>query len=111
MVKTGLQTIHLDVSELEAPEPMRQILQALAALSRGQCLIVQHRKNPVPLYPKLIQLGFAYRVDIRIPGTSTFFENQTHKQRNTDGSCEDLAVVISIALKVDELALAALSEV
>ena len=61
---TKLQGIKLDVSELPMPEPMRQVLQALAELSPGQCLIIYHRKNPTPLYPKLAELGFVYRVDI-----------------------------------------------
>jgi len=113
MANSGLQAISLDVSELEAPEPMRQVLLALSTLSQGQCLIIYHRKNPIPLYPKLTELGFVYRVDInsRERDLSTFFDEQMNKYSNHDGTCEDLAVVISVALKVDELALSALAEV
>lgn len=54
--------IDLDVSEQEAPEPMRLILVALAQLKPGQYLAVSHRKEPLPLYPKLTEMGFVYRV-------------------------------------------------
>lgn len=57
-----LTRIELDVSELEAPEPMRLILVALAQLETGQYLAVSHRKEPLPLYPKLTEMGFAYSV-------------------------------------------------
>jgi len=99
-VTSHLHLLHLDVSELEAPEPMRQALVALAALSHGQCLVIYHRKNPVPLYPKLTALGFVYRVDI---------DNKDSTKICVDDYCEDLSVVIKIAFKADELELAALT--
>lgn len=112
MVTNYLQEIHLDVSELQAPEPMRQILLALAALSHGQCLVIYHRKNPVPLYPKLAELGFVYRVDIehRLNESAAFFDEQCSKNTSSNDSCEDLAVVIKVAFKTDESALATLTE-
>lgn len=57
-----LKPIILNVSELEAPEPMRLILNALTQLQSGQFLLVQHRQEPVPLYPKLTAMGFEYVV-------------------------------------------------
>lgn len=56
-----MQIRDLDVSHLPAPEPMAQILKQLAGLKPGQCLRVYHRKEPVPLYDKLAQMGFAHR--------------------------------------------------
>ncbi|MFT5807720.1 MAG: hypothetical protein ACI9LG_002013 [Moritella dasanensis] len=103
-----LQGIKLDVSELPMPEPMRQVLLALAELSPGQCLIIYHRKNPTPLYPKLAALGFVYRVDIDY-GFNQASALVGH-QSNDNGSCEDLAVIIKVAFKADESALAAFSE-
>jgi len=112
MATNYLQTIDLDVSELQAPEPMRQILLALAALSPGQCLVIYHRKNPVPLYPKLTELGFVYRVDVeyRLDESTVLYDNQSSINSPSKDSCEDLAVVIKVAFKTDESALAALSE-
>lgn len=105
---TSLQVIKLDVSELPMPEPMRQVLLALAELSPGQCLIIYHRKNPMPLYPKLLELGFVYRVDIDhgFSQSSALVNHQGHDS----GSCEDLAVIIKVAFKADESALAVFSE-
>ncbi len=57
-----MENIAIDVSELEAPEPMRIILNALATLTKAQRLVVTHRKEPLPLYPKIIELGFTYEV-------------------------------------------------
>lgn len=112
MEQTPLQKIHLDVSELDAPEPMRQALQALSTLSHGQCLVIYHRKNPVPLYPKLIELGFVYRVDVtsNTDCSATLCDANIKETQNSDDSCDDLAVVISVAFKIDELALAILAE-
>ncbi|GLQ31943.1 DUF2249 domain-containing protein [Litoribrevibacter albus] len=57
----GLKTIHLDVSELEPPEPMVCILEALPKLSPGEVLCVHHRREPFPLYQKLASLGFDFK--------------------------------------------------
>jgi len=111
MIKTNdLQAVNLDVTELEAPEPMRQILLALAALSHGQCLIVYHRKNPVPLYQKLTELGFVYRVDIDHKLNESAEHGNNQIKTSTSASCEDLAVVIKIAFKADESVLAMFTE-
>ena len=53
----------IDVSELEPPEPMSQILKALAQLKQGQCLKVVHRREPFPLYEKLPAAGWHYHVE------------------------------------------------
>ena len=58
-----LEFVRLDVSELAPPEPMTQILQALAKLSPDQCLEVQHSRQPFPLYEKLVQTGWGYHCD------------------------------------------------
>jgi uncharacterized protein (DUF2249 family) len=45
---------YLDVSQLEPPEPMTAILDALEKLPSGHFLYVYHRREPFPLY-KLLQ--------------------------------------------------------
>ncbi len=60
MQMSPLKQISINVSQLEAPEPMRQILMALGQLQSGQYLTVSHRKDPVPLYQKLDEMGFVY---------------------------------------------------
>ncbi len=53
----------IDVRRLEPPEPLERILDALADLPPGDWLRVRHRREPVPLYRILQQLG--YRWDTR----------------------------------------------
>ena len=56
----GLAIIPIDVSELEPPEPMEQILGRLRQLQAGQLLRVRHRREPFPLYPMLEQAGYEH---------------------------------------------------
>lgn len=53
--------ITLDVSDLEPPQPMHTICQALTTLQRGQLLHVRHRREPVPLFAILTEQQFEYR--------------------------------------------------
>lgn len=77
-----LEFVILDVSELAPPEPMTQILQALAKLSADQCLRVEHRRQPFPLYEKLVQTGWGYHCDQASDNRITLYifkqENQSH---------------------------------
>ncbi|MFO1050762.1 MAG: DUF2249 domain-containing protein [Planctomycetota bacterium] len=52
----------LDVSGLPPPQPMTEILAALRSLGADEYLVVQHRREPFPLYPMLQELGFAWQV-------------------------------------------------
>ena len=61
--------IQIDVSELAPPEPMTAILSALGELAQHgllleQCLVVKHRREPFPLYEKLIAAGWDYHCQI-----------------------------------------------
>jgi len=55
-----MEIVEVDVKQLAPPEPMTVILTAVAQLSHEQCLKVQHRRQPFPLYEKLQQAGFMY---------------------------------------------------
>jgi len=59
-----MKLVIVDVSELAPPEPMTVILTALARLQQGDCLLVAHRRQPFPLYEKLLQAGWAYHCQI-----------------------------------------------
>jgi len=59
-----MEFVAVDVSELAPPEPMSVILTALANLEQGDCLLVTHRRQPFPLYEKLIQAGWAYHCQV-----------------------------------------------
>ena len=60
----------VDVSQLEPPEPMEVILDALADLPAGDWLRVKHRRDPVPLYRILRDMG--YRWDTQHPAPGRF---------------------------------------
>ena len=53
----------LDVSDLEPPEPLGRILDALDHLGAGDWLHVRHRREPFPLYGFLQRLGYAWRTE------------------------------------------------
>ncbi|WNC72043.1 DUF2249 domain-containing protein [Thalassotalea psychrophila] len=56
-----MQQVYLDVSELEPPEPMTEIITALARLKVNEYLLVFHRREPFPLYEKLAAAGWAFQ--------------------------------------------------
>ncbi|MFT5881140.1 MAG: hypothetical protein ACI86X_002279 [Moritella sp.] len=94
-----LKQININVSYLEAPEPMRQILMALGQLKQGQYLTVNHRKDPVPLYQKLDEMGFVYFIQCAI--------NKKVNSTNAEFSSE-AEFLITIAFKSDAKAIQAL---
>jgi len=55
-----MELIFIDVSELEPPEPMTKILYALSTSLPSQCLHINHRREPFPLYDKLNTAGWQY---------------------------------------------------
>lgn len=57
----------IDVSALEPPEPLEQILDALADLPSGDWLRVRHRRDPVPLYRMLRDMGYRWRTEFLAP--------------------------------------------
>ncbi|NNN05772.1 MAG: DUF2249 domain-containing protein [Elusimicrobia bacterium] len=56
------KTVNLDVSDLEPPEPMVRILEAVTALGPEDRLVVEHFREPVPLYAHLDAAGFAHEI-------------------------------------------------
>lgn len=56
----SLELIVVDVSGFAPPEPMTIILSHLVKLSEYECLQVEHRRQPFPLYEKLTLAGFNY---------------------------------------------------
>lgn len=55
--------VDLDVRGLEPPQPMVRILEKLAELGPGARLRVRHHREPVFLYEKLRQRGYAARTE------------------------------------------------
>lgn len=50
----------VNVSALAPPEPMQAILSSLAKLPNGTVLKVMHRREPFPLYERLLAHGWLY---------------------------------------------------
>ena len=51
----------LDVRELEPPEPLEKVLEALCTLEAGQRIRMIHHREPHPLYPILQREGFGHK--------------------------------------------------
>lgn len=58
----------VDVSDLEPPEPMEVILDVLADMPEGDWLRVRHRRDPVPLYRMLTDMGYRWDTRCLAPG-------------------------------------------
>jgi len=56
------KTIYLDVSELEAPEPLIRAIRALEAMQRDEVLIFKHRMNPRHLFNEIAARGYTYEI-------------------------------------------------
>ena len=54
--------IILDVSELEAPYPLIEAINALNALNNDEILIFRHRMNPQILYQNIHTLELKYEI-------------------------------------------------
>ena len=59
---------YIDVSGLEPPQPMEVILDALADLPPDDHLRVRLRRDPVPLYRLLAQMGYCWKTYCPEPG-------------------------------------------
>ena len=51
---------HIDVRDLEPPEPLEIALEMANSLGPGEYLHMLHRREPYPLYRLLEQYGFRY---------------------------------------------------
>jgi hypothetical protein len=51
-------TTHIDVRGLPPPQPMVQIIELVRRLPPEATLIVHHERDPVWLYPELLELGW-----------------------------------------------------
>jgi uncharacterized protein (DUF2249 family) len=60
--------VFLDLRGLMPPEPMEQVLDALAALQAGQQIRMLIEREPHPLYRILERNGYRYRCSEPEPG-------------------------------------------
>jgi len=86
-VNDAAAEIVLDVSGLEPCEPLDRSLEAARALTPGRYLRILHRREPLPLFPLLEQLGCRWHCRT---GTTAAFE--IFVWRRGDAAAEALAV-------------------
>lgn len=55
--------IILNTCEMQPPQPMELVMEALGKLSPGQYIKMIHRMEPHPLYNILLDNGYRYKVD------------------------------------------------
>ncbi len=54
--------IVLDVSELEAPQPLMEAVMALDKLQDDEILLFKHRMNPKHLFHEITARDFSYKI-------------------------------------------------
>ena len=59
---------HIDVSALSPPEPMVAILELIERSGMEGPVIVHHNREPVHLYPELIERGWRHEIISNAPG-------------------------------------------
>ena len=59
---------HIDVSELSPPEPMVAVLELIERPGLEGPVIFHHNREPVHLYPELIERGWEYETISSAPG-------------------------------------------
>lgn len=64
LMNSSIREIHLNVRGLPPPEPMEQVLDALATLKDDQALRVEIDREPFPLYGILTEKGFRYSAEM-----------------------------------------------
>ncbi|MDP1647014.1 MAG: DUF2249 domain-containing protein [Rubrivivax sp.] len=55
---TAADGLHVDVRGLQAPQPLVLILQLVQQVGPRGVLIVHHDRDPLLLYPELVQIGW-----------------------------------------------------
>ncbi|PLY11523.1 MAG: hypothetical protein C0626_02885 [Arcobacter sp.] len=70
------KTIILDVSELEAPYPLMQGLEAVHNLKEDEILIFKHRMSPCKLFETIEKNSLRYEI---IKDEENYFEMKIHK--------------------------------
>jgi len=66
-----MREIILDVSELEAPQPIIEARKAIQTLQEGEVLVFHHRMKPFPLLRELEQRGIKFEIMIEKPNKFT----------------------------------------
>lgn len=61
--------IFIDARDLEPPEPLEKVMQALALLRPGQSIRLLLPREPFPLYPILAAHGYGHETRMEADGS------------------------------------------
>ncbi|MDP1929549.1 MAG: DUF2249 domain-containing protein [Thiobacillus sp.] len=61
--------IHIDARDLEPPEPLEKVLQALTQLRPGQSIRLLLPREPFPLYPIIAARGYCHATRMEADGS------------------------------------------
>ncbi len=56
------KVITVDCRELEPPEPMVRVLEAVESMADGEAVLMLHRQKPCLLLPRLDEMGLEYEL-------------------------------------------------
>ena len=68
-MSTRIDEILIDARGLEPPEPMEQVMQALARLRPGDSIRLLLHREPFPLYPLLAERGYRHTTRMEADGS------------------------------------------
>lgn len=63
------QILTIDCYGMEPPEPMVQVLEAVAQMKPTEAVLMLHQRNPVHLFPKLEERGLEYHLEEETDGS------------------------------------------
>lgn len=66
---TTAAEILVDARDLEPPQPMERVMQALALLRPGQSIRMLLHREPFPLYPILAERGYRHSTHMEADGS------------------------------------------
>lgn len=61
--------VHIDVSALQAPDPFVATMKLLEHPAVGDLVVFHNDREPVHLFPELLDLGWSYHVEVDQPGS------------------------------------------
>jgi hypothetical protein len=69
LFETNKQLKVVDCRELEHPEPMVRVLEAVTVMEDDMSVLMVHRKEPFPLYSKLEERNCSHETKTSADGT------------------------------------------
>ncbi|MDP6179226.1 MAG: DUF2249 domain-containing protein [Desulfatiglandales bacterium] len=57
------RVIPVDCREMQAPEPMIAVLEAVSGMQENEAVLMLHRQKPIHLFPKLEDSGLCYELE------------------------------------------------